>query len=256
LNLDPVLTQLGALLTALGISGTVGAAAAYGLFKWLGASWLNNKFSRDLEGFKADKNKELAKLTSSYQRETEHLRAEVSRLLDRATKFHAREYDVLPKAWSLLNEAYGTISQIVSVLQESPDLEKMDTPQLQDFVERSDLSSWQKEELLVSTNRNGYYSKIRTWSQINDAKRAIVEYNNYIILNDVFIEDDMAKKLSTIAKDLHMTLILRRQIEHSYGAIDNWEKAHEKLTSTALIMSEVKALIRNKMFDTKLPDFT
>jgi hypothetical protein len=176
MNWNPLLAQAAAWLAALGVTGTACAAAAFALFRWFGASWLEAKFAKDLEEFKAEKNSQLSKLNSGYQQEAERLKADVNRLLDRATKLHAREYEILPAAWGLLSKAHGATASLESSIQVRPDLDAMRPEQLDEFLQRSELSEWQKLDIAKSTEKGATYARHLVWLQIGQASSAIIEY--------------------------------------------------------------------------------
>jgi hypothetical protein len=78
------------------------SAVAFGMFKLFAEKWLNSKFQRQLEEFK-----------HAQQKEIEQLRFRINAMMDRATKLHQRAFDVLPEAWSRLNDACGKTLALV-----------------------------------------------------------------------------------------------------------------------------------------------
>lgn len=86
--LEELLKAIGLLVVAAG--GLT--AIAYAIFKNLGEKWLDARFDERLAAYKHEQQKEL-----------EQVRFKITALLDRATKLHQREFEVLPEAWSLLN---------------------------------------------------------------------------------------------------------------------------------------------------------
>jgi hypothetical protein len=83
-SLTDILAAIGALIVG---SGTIGAIA-FGLFKVLGEKWLNAKFEERLAEYK-----------HAQQKEIEQLRFRINSLMDRTTKLHQHEFEVLPEAW-------------------------------------------------------------------------------------------------------------------------------------------------------------
>jgi len=81
------------------------------------------------------------------QKELEELRFKISGLLDRTTKLHQREFEVLPEAWAKLVIAHAKVQGLVSAFQEHPDLDRMTPKQLEEFIQNSQLKQWQKDEL-------------------------------------------------------------------------------------------------------------
>lgn len=128
--------SVAAIFGILGVTVVAAAVAAYWAFKIFAKGWIQRLFDRDLEELRAAKGQEL-----------ERLRADISRLMDRATKFHEREYEVLPEAWGLLNTAHGAVFEAVSSFQQYPDFNKMTNAELEDYIEVSDLMKHQKDIL-------------------------------------------------------------------------------------------------------------
>ena len=76
-------------MLGLGITATAMVAAAYAFFQFLGRRWLEARFAERLEKFKHDQNQEI-----------ERLRYRINALMDRTTKLHQHEFEVLPKCLS------------------------------------------------------------------------------------------------------------------------------------------------------------
>jgi len=74
---------------------------AYQIFKRFAVKWLDSKFEERLQALKHKHGKEI-----------ERLRFEIAKLLDRATKLHQREFEVLPEAWSKLNDAFWNTQSV------------------------------------------------------------------------------------------------------------------------------------------------
>ena len=87
------LEKLAAAIGALVLAGGTVTGLALWLFKLFGEKWLSSKFAKRLEAFKHDQQKEI-----------EHLRFEISKLLDRTIKLHQREFEVLPRSMGASHE--------------------------------------------------------------------------------------------------------------------------------------------------------
>jgi hypothetical protein len=240
------LTQILAGLAALGITGAASAGAAYWLFQTFAKGWLQSHFDRDLEAFRA-----------ANTREAERLKADLSRYADRATKFHTREYEVLPEAWGLMNKAYSASSGAISSFQQHADINCMTKPHLEDWLEGSGLPKFQQDEIRNSADKNRQYSKIFTWRQISDAQKATAEFGNYVILQGVFIDEEISTKMTEAARVMRMALISRTMVERIQGGpapgqTDFWEKALEEISPVEGMVEQVKFLVRQRLSDIKL----
>jgi hypothetical protein len=245
-------------LTSLGITGLVSAGAAWGLFKWLGRKWIEDHFSRELEAFKTEKQIELEKLKIEYGRETERLKADLNRFADRASRFHVREYEVLPEAWGLMNKAYGATSSAISAFQQHADLNRMGQPQLDAWLEHSGLEQFEQDELKSATDKNQHYGKLRIWKQISDANGAANEFTNYVILQGVFIDEPLSLKMMEAGMNMRKAIISRSMVEQmngqSYvpGQTDFWQQAIAEVQAIEPVVLEVKQEVRQLLSNIRL----
>jgi hypothetical protein len=236
-----------AALGALGITGAVAAGASYWLFKTLAKAWLDSRFQKDLEKFRA-----------ANAREVERLKADLGRYADRATKFHVREYEVLPEAWGMMNKAFGAAEYAVSALQHLPDLDRMTQPHLEAWLEASDLKNFQKDEIRGTSSKTAKYTDFFNWKQIGMAEQAIVDFQNYVVLQGVFIDEELATKMIEAARTMRRAMISRSMVEQvkgqsSPGQTDFWAKSIETLEPVREEVQAVKAVIRARLSDIRLP---
>ena len=229
------------------------SATTSGVFLWLGKRWIDDHFSKELEAFKAEKQVELAKLRTDYGRETERLKADLNRFADRATRFHLREYEVLPKAWGLMNKAYGAASNAISGLQEYPDLDKMGQADFTAWLEQSGLPQHERDKLASSTDKNQHYGRLRSWQQMSEANRAAADFTNYVILKGVFIDEPLSLKMMKAGTDIRIAMISRSMVErlrgqsHLPGQTNYWLQAVNEIKAIEPVVSEVKHEIRNRL---------
>jgi hypothetical protein len=107
-----IVDHVGPVLAAIGGVAVVGGAVAgfaLWLFKLFGEKWLSNRFAERLAAFQHEQVKEI-----------ERLRFDISKMLDRTSKLHDHEFEVLPKAWELLTKSYYTTGSIVASFQSYP----------------------------------------------------------------------------------------------------------------------------------------
>lgn len=260
MNWGPLVGVIGSWLAALGITGAVAAGAAWALFQWFGKKWVEEHFSRELEAFKAEKQVELEKLRTEYGRETERLKADLNRFADRASRFHNREYEVLPEAWGLMNKAYGAAMSAISAFQQHADLNSMGEAQLEAWLEQSDLEQYQRDELRTATDRNTHYGTLRDWKQIGDADRAAIEFSNYVVLHGVFIEEPLSTKMMDAAQNMRKALISRSMVErlkgmpYQDGQTNYWQEAIKEIEAVKPVVLEVKNEVRNLLSNIRLTD--
>ena len=184
-----VLGVLGLVFTAAGIS-------AYLAFRYLGAKWLDTKFSERLESYK-----------HAQQRELEALRFKINGLIERASKIYGKEYEHLPNLWFDLNTAFGSTHGLLGGLRFLPNLDMMNDQELEEFLNQADLREWQKIEFRDSRN------KVRHWSRLEDGKnysKAFEDHKNFRISlskHAIFFSAEMRIEFEKVADMLWKVIV-------------------------------------------------
>jgi hypothetical protein len=200
-SLDQVFRFIGALvLTGGGISLIVFQA-----FKHLATRWLDSKFEERLQAVR-----------HAHEKEIEALRFKISGLLDRATKLHQREFEVLPEAWYKLNDAFWVVRVFVAAMQSYPDLDSMNGPQLEEFLAESRLTNSQKAELRQSESKVMTYKKLIYWHKLNDAENKTRDAYSYFMKNGIFIDSTIRTKFSAI-HDLIWNALIEDKINEQHN---------------------------------------
>ena len=184
-SLEKIAAAFGAVVFA---GGTLTGLALW-LFKLFGEKWLNSKFAERLEAFKHDQQKEI-----------EHLRFEINKLLDRTTKLHQREFEILPRTWSLLSKCYHSVRAVTAGLQSYPDISIMSTPRLEEFLSKCPLENWQKDELRNASDRNRYYQDAIFWHHAGIARKACRKSAVYLDRNGIFMPPALKEKFHIISE--------------------------------------------------------
>jgi hypothetical protein len=174
--MDDILKVVGAFVLA---SGGL-SAVVYGAFKLFAQKWLESKFSEKLASYKHEQDKEI-----------ERLRFKINTMLDRAVKFHQHEFEVIPEAWALLNDAYWATSAFISPYQQYPDLNKMTPTHLEEFVSSSILQDWEKDEILNETDKTESYIKRIFWHTLQNTTKTARDFNIYIVKNGIFLQPEI-----------------------------------------------------------------
>jgi len=178
------------------------ALIAYLLFQYLGKTWLENKFAQRLDQLKHQQALEL-----------QRLRVEIDSLLSGAIKLQEREFQVLPEAWQKLNEAHGLVSWLVSPLQEYPDLNRMTSPQLEEFLAKTEFTDTQKDEIRSSQNMANTYREIVFWYRLHKVKVAFSDLQNFVARNGIFFPPNLKEKFTKIAEML-WSAVISKEVGH------------------------------------------
>jgi hypothetical protein len=185
--------MLDLFIKIVGIIGIVGAAVVamslivLKIVTHVSGKWLDAKFNERLQALKHEHGKEI-----------EQLRFKISKLLDRATKLHQREFEVLPEAWSKLNDAYRKVRDLVSYVATTPDINGMPEPAKSEFISSCRLLESEKAELREAGDKNKLYNEKIRWHDLKEAKDEAVTLNNYLMKNGIFLPRDIRERFSEI----------------------------------------------------------
>lgn len=230
--LQVIFASIGRLLTVVGGS----AAVAYAIFHWLGKSWLEQKFKKQLEQFKHDQQKEL-----------EQLRHQINALFSRISKIHEKEFEILPKAWQLLHEANGAVFDVVKALKQYPDFSRMSEAQLEEFVKVSRLPDFRRIELWDAKDRLEYYREAIFWVELGEAKKAQTELNNYLAVNSIFMTESLQQQFNAINKAL-LKVLISEEIGHGqpYSA-ELVKSKSETLSHTSEMFKNIESAVQKRL---------
>jgi hypothetical protein len=183
--------------------GGPSVAVAYGLFKWTGQKWIEHRLGVDLERFKSEQQKDLERFKSEQQTELEKFRHLLS---SRISKIHEKEFEVLPKAWLMLHELYGSVALALDLTFKTyPDFSKLSEKEFEEFltVNPADgLSPSQKEAFRKAPDRQRYFSDVMASRYLDDAKEKNRLFHNYLIEHRIFMTDDLRSKFGAVDQSL------------------------------------------------------
>lgn len=215
-----------------GYAGLVGvtlaglAGAAYLLFKHLGAKWLDAKFAERLADYQHRQNQEI-----------ERLRGDIARLLDRTTRLHSQEFEVLPRAWELLGHAVGSVGACVSALKSYPNVTWLNGPELDRVLENQPkMAEFERDKVkeLEGQPRQKEFGEILDQHQFRQASDDLMAFHNFIVTKGIFLEPVLSTKFDELSSALWSVLqdYRFRQFEKSTTPTwteirDGWKKADE-----------------------------
>lgn len=195
--MEEILKFIGGVVAIGGSSAFI----AYNLFKWLGKSWIEHKFAKELESFRSEKQKDL-----------EQVRHQINTEFSRVSKIHSKEFEVLPKAWELAHLAYGKVHDITRGLKYYPQLDDMSEIQLAEVLATSKLSESSKDRLLKASDKSKVYQDEIFWIEFAESRKAQIELNNFLHLNSIFMTETLESSFQEMNSGLQRILT-----EHEIG---------------------------------------
>ena len=200
--------------------GSGSAAVAYLLFQYLGKSWIENKFAQRLDQVRHQQALEL-----------QRLRVEIDALLSGAIKLQEKEFAVLPEVWAKLDEAHGLVAWLVSPIQEYADIDRMNEPQLEEFLAGPEFTESQKHEIRTSGEKSRIYRNLRFYYRLRKVRGACGELQNCVARNGIFLPSELKDKFTKITETL-WSAVVSKEVGHEANdwKIQNegWKKINEE----------------------------
>ncbi|MDI2078316.1 hypothetical protein, partial [Bradyrhizobium sp. Mp27] len=159
MTIELFLTGLYPWLTGA-IGGFLGAALL--LPTKLGEALIKFRYDRNLEAFKADQSRDL-----------ESVKERLAHLGDRGKRSNELEFSATRAVWEQFMEAYAATDAAILGFVELPDLARYSEEERQVYLNNTDFSSLQKQQVLEAGNPTDMYSKVFLWRKIANAREAI-----------------------------------------------------------------------------------
>lgn len=236
--LKEFLSAIGAIILAGGGLSLI----VYQVFKHLATKWLDARFDQRLQALKHQQDREI-----------EELRFKISALLDRTVKLHQREFEVLPEAWSRLNDAFWNVRSFVHPMQSYPDIDRMNPDQFESFVAGCRLEEWQKKELRTASDRNRVYQRQIFWHNLNDAKTKAREAHTYLLKFGIFIDDSIRSGFTTL-DDMIWNALTEHQTNEEHEVRPRERKSIRKLVDEGKAqMKELERTVHQRLWPLDRP---
>lgn len=227
--MNDIVASIAKWIATLLAAGGGGALVAYSVFTKLGKTWLDQHFKKNLEDLK-----------HAQQQEIELLRHQINSLFSRVSKIHEKEFEVLPKAWLMLNELHGTVMLALDLtIKYYPDFKQMPDDLFEGFLGTCRLIDSQKDALRKTdpSKRYQYFSEAMAGIYLDDADEKLRLFKNYLIEYSIFMTDTLREKFNGAHKTLSDATI-----RYSVGRrAKNWEM--ESSGQEALLDDNLKAMI-------------
>lgn len=209
--------------------------AAVGL--WSGKTYIDKWLTKRFQG-------QLDALRHAQAQEIERLRAKIATLLDRATKLHQHEFEVLPKAWDLLTIAIGSVGGVTAIYREGVDPGAMLPEDLEILLRESPLEEHHKQAVRDASrfDKPRVYGDYMDRYQFNEAQRDAQTFHNYIIQHGIFIEPTILEKLT---EALRTWKIIFQMPDHRPWPVS---QTHEHVTRASDLSKEIDLLISDRLW--------
>ena len=137
--------------------------------------------------------KKIADLKHAHEEKIEGLRADLAHLQDRGRRANELEFDAASKIWHSFVDAYQKTQQAIVDYKSFPDLDRLSSGDLKTFLDNTELSSEQRDQVSGGSDKVRMYSKITRQRRISIAGAAIYDGRLLLRTNGIFISSAMSK---------------------------------------------------------------
>jgi len=188
--------------------------------------------------------RKIADLKHEHEEKIEALRADLAHLQDRGRRANELEFEAVTKIWHCFVDAWLKTQQAIVEYMSFPDLNNLSESDLATFIDSTELSTPQREQVLNAQDKNDMYSKIIRLRTINFAGAAIYDGRQTLRTNGIFIPASMAKRFKD-AFDKLAGAQVERYMEFQHGRSSGYEKSLEVLdTGGGGMLADLEMLVR------------
>lgn len=231
--------QVGAFILELVAYAGGSTALAFLVFKTLGDKWLDNRF------------KERLKLVEhGYAIELSKFKQRLDTAASGLNRIHQKEFEVLPEAWGLLDEAMNTLKWVVSPMQSYTDVSRMNDEDWRDFLEGTDtFNKADKRRLLglSSRSRQDEYNRLYDFHKNWLAENAIRNFQKYAARHSIFLPEDLRIQFDAIRNLLWSASVAKsvgREANDWKLQREGWEKLEQQAEP---LFQEIRKAIQDRI---------
>lgn len=213
--LDEIFSWLGQIV----IYGGGSVAIAFAAFKVYGERWLENSF-----------NERLNAIQHQYNVELQRLKARLDAAASGMIRQHQKEFEVLPEAYGLLDEAMGLLRWVTAPFQQYANVSQLGEEDLKEFLDGAEFSKSNKQYILDSSNRQDAYIKVLEAQKTWKAETAIRAFHNYTARNGIFLPEELRKEFDSIREVLWAASVSKsvgREATDHKMQMEGWTKLEE-----------------------------
>jgi hypothetical protein len=191
--------------------------------------WITSKFDKKNTQFKST---------------IEH---EFKLLLNRQTKWHDKENEVLSNAWSKLIDSRELLNALILNLKFTTNFDKLTNEDFKMKLDQQCLPENEKEYLMKipKEERDVAYSKIMDQKWTTQAFEACKEFCNYFNRNKIFIEPTIKYKFKK-AQELISKIFITHNYDHN--RISNFQPSKALHSTLYPLIEEIEEVIQNQLY--------
>lgn len=225
-------------ITAIGV-----ATAAFGLFRWFGAKWLENKFAERLQILKSEQDQAIRLVQSTIDRE-----------VHRAKKLYDNEFTALSESWRLLRAAYDLSASSIGSM--TANVERLNNEELERHLAKRGMEEWQRAELqaMKGDARQAEYWKWSEWQKAVECDKRWRDCQQQIDSTSIFFPAGFTEKFRSInemicASNVEYEERIRQYKVPQHGeAFDRFESTKKLRKEGKVKMDELEGMVRDRLW--------
>jgi hypothetical protein len=188
----------------------------------------------------------LAEVRHANDRGIEELRAELAHYEDRGRRANEREFEALSAIWDAFVDAFLKTNQVVVSYFEFPDLDQLSHEVLAAFLESTELSQEQRQQVARASKRVDMYSKIMNLRQINTAGASIFDARLVVRRKGIFVQTGIVDEFKS-APDVLAKAQVERLMEFRHRVSAGFEHTSRLLNEGNAIFDHLQSLVRTRL---------
>lgn len=193
--------------------------------------------------------RKIAGLKHSQNEAIEALRADLAHTGDRGRRANEKEFDALSSIWDSFVDAFLKTNQAVISYMSFPDLDTLSPADLAAFLETSELSAPQRQQVLDAAKKVDMYSKIMDLRRINAAGAAIFDVRLLLRRRGIFVQtsiiDEFKKALDVLGKAQVERFM---HFQHGRSGI-GFDASSRLLSDGEKIFDELQSVVRTRLLE-------
>ena len=222
------------------LSGLIGLALW--LFKRWAEKWMQSRFDLEIEDVRR-----------RHSAEIEHLRYETSRNLDRARKLSETEFEALPKAWMLMEDARGILTWRVSGFGYIYGLDGKSEKELDEFLNGQGLALSQIDKVKAASDKEATYRDEKYWVDKFEVDQAYRKFKDHLSKYRIFISEPIVDRMEEMATLMNEAAV-EYQLDFEHKEMKRTRDAANKFRGRGNeLRDEIEQMIRYRLAPADLP---
>lgn len=180
------LFEIAGEIVAIGLPTT---GAVFVASRWFITKWLEHKFSERLETLKTEQAKAL-----------KHIQSSIDHQIHRAKKLYDTEFDVMTKAWTMLEDLYGHVLESRAMAPIYSEWDAASPEQIREILDaETEFSDEEKTRVVEAEDPADEFRVVFDQRRANVYETASIAFGHYLGSNGIFMRRDIREKFKRLS---------------------------------------------------------